>query len=108
MSRDNPESQEEADYWDNVEYAEKEEHEANLAAEAEAMAKMEQQDLEAEVELQQEIEELAEQLHIWYLEATKQFNPDSYNEKAQKAYKDLTEEQKDIDRYIAKKILEKF
>lgn len=50
-------------------------------------------------------EELAEQLHIWYLEATQKLNPKSFNKEAQKQYKDLTEEQKFIDRYIAEKIL---
>ena len=50
------------------------------------------------------VEKTAEQLHIWYLEATKELNPKDYNQKAQKEYKDLTEEQKFIDRYIAKKV----
>ena len=50
-------------------------------------------------------EELAEKLHEWYLEATKELNPESYNPDAQKSYGDLTEEQKFIDRYIAGKIL---
>lgn len=49
---------------------------------------------------------LAENLHIWYLEATKKINIESFNKKAQKKYKDLTGEQKFIDRYIAKKIIE--
>jgi len=51
------------------------------------------------------VEEVAEMLHIWYLEATKDLNPKSFNSKAQKQYKDLTENQKQIDRYIAKKVL---
>jgi len=50
-------------------------------------------------------EELAEQLHTWYLEATKKIQPNSYNKNAQKKYSDLTEEQKFIDRYIAKKVV---
>lgn len=52
------------------------------------------------------IEETAEMLHEWYLEATKELDPKNYNPKAQKAYKDLTEEQKFIDRFIAKKVIE--
>jgi len=52
------------------------------------------------------IEEIARQLHIWYLDATKKLNSESYNPNAQKSYDDLTEEQKDIDRYIAQKVLE--
>jgi len=51
------------------------------------------------------IEGLAEKLHEWYLEATSKLNPESYNPEAQKKYKDLTGEQKFIDRFIAKKIL---
>ena len=53
-------------------------------------------------------ETLAELMHKWYLEATKKMNPESYNPKAQKKYKDLTEEQKQIDRFIAEKVLQKF
>ena len=51
-------------------------------------------------------EEVAEQLHVWYLEATKQLNPESYNPNAQKSYQDLTEDQKNIDRFIAKKVID--
>lgn len=52
----------------------------------------------------QEFEKMAEQLHIWYLEAVKELDPHFFNLKAQVAYKDLHEKQKDIDRYIAKKL----
>ena len=52
------------------------------------------------------MKELAEKLHEWYLEATKQLNPESYNPAAQKSYSELTEEQKFIDRYIANKVLQ--
>jgi len=45
-----------------------------------------------------------EQLHQWYLEATKKLHPESFNAKAQVAYKYLTEEQQFIDKYIADKI----
>lgn len=45
-----------------------------------------------------------EQLHIWYLEATKKLSPDSYNEKAQVDYEFLSNEQQYIDEYIADKI----
>lgn len=45
-----------------------------------------------------------EQLHEWYLEATKELNPESYNPNAQKSYDQLTEEQRFIDKYIADKI----
>ena len=47
---------------------------------------------------------LAEQLHIWYLEAIKKISPKSYNPNAIKEYSELDEDQKDIDRYIASKI----
>ncbi len=53
-----------------------------------------------------DLEKLSEQLHIWYLEATKELNPKSFNSNAQKSYQELTEEQKYIDRYIANKILQ--
>ncbi len=56
--------------------------------------------------LYEPVETLARKLHFWYLEATKMLNPKSYNPLAQKDYADLTEEQKQIDRFIAKKILE--
>jgi len=46
-------------------------------------------------------EELARKMHEWYLEATKKLHPESYNTNAQKSYDDLTDEQKEIDRYIA-------
>ena len=52
-----------------------------------------------------EVEKMAKQLHVWYLEATRNLNPKSYNSKAQKSYEDLTEEQKKIDRYIALRVL---
>ncbi len=52
------------------------------------------------------IEKTAEQLHIWYLEATKELNPKDFNPNAQKDYKDLTEAQKYIDRYIAREVVE--
>ena len=52
------------------------------------------------------IEELAEKLHEWYLEATAPiYEDDAYNIHAQIPYKYLTEAQKSIDRYIAKKII---
>lgn len=44
------------------------------------------------------------QLHDWYLEATKELNPENYNPNAQKSYEDLADEQKFIDKYIADKI----
>jgi uncharacterized protein YaiL (DUF2058 family) len=48
---------------------------------------------------------LAEQLHIWYLEAiTSGFAGEQYNPDAIKEYKDLSEEQKNIDKYIAAKV----
>ncbi len=52
------------------------------------------------------IEEVAEQIHNWYLEACKQLSPESYNPKAQKSYADLTEEQKEMDRFLANKFIE--
>ena len=45
-----------------------------------------------------------EQIHQWYLEATMKLSPESYNEKAQKPFDDLTAEQKYIDCYIVSKI----
>jgi len=51
------------------------------------------------------IEDTARQLHGWYLSATLKLNPENFNEKAQVQYDALNEEQKDIDRYIAEKIL---
>jgi hypothetical protein len=48
--------------------------------------------------------DLAEKLHEWYLEATKELDQDHYNSKAQKAYSELTQEQQYIDIYIADKI----
>jgi len=53
------------------------------------------------------IEKFAEQLHIWYLESTKELNPDNYYSKAQVSYNELNEEQKFVDRYIAEKIISK-
>lgn len=54
------------------------------------------------------IEALAEQLHTCYLEACKKLHPESFNAKAQKEYKDLTDEQKFLDRYIATYITENY
>jgi len=48
-----------------------------------------------------------EELHKWYLEATKKLNPLSFNEKAQKPYEELTKEQQFIDEFIAAKINDK-
>lgn len=48
-----------------------------------------------------------EELHNWYLEATRELHPESYNSDAQKPYDDLTREQKYIDNYIASKINKK-
>lgn len=45
-----------------------------------------------------------EQLHEWYLEATKELHPESYNPAAQKPYDALTPEQQFLDQYIAAKI----
>lgn len=56
--------------------------------------------------MEDNIEKTAEQLHIWYLEATKELNSSDYNKNAQKNYKELTESQKYIDRYIAREVLE--
>lgn len=39
-----------------------------------------------------DIEQLARKQHEWYLEATKELHPESYNPNAQKSYDDLTEE----------------
>lgn len=50
--------------------------------------------------------DLAEKMHNWYLEATKELHPESFNKNAQKLYSELTDEQKFIDKYIAQKISE--
>lgn len=50
-------------------------------------------------------EQMAIQLHDWYLEATKEIDPINYNEKAQVPFEKLNDEQKYIDVYIAEKIL---
>lgn len=50
-------------------------------------------------------EDMARNLHAWYLEATAKLSPESYNPNAQKHYDDLTDEQQFIDRYIAQKIM---
>jgi len=47
-----------------------------------------------------------QQLHVLYLEATKSLHPESYNPNAQKSYDELTDEQRQIDEYIAEKINE--
>lgn len=52
-----------------------------------------------------DIEDLAKKLHTWYLEATKELKPESFNPNAQKAYEDMTDEQRFIDRYIADQIM---
>ena len=48
-----------------------------------------------------------EELHIWYLEATKQLNPKNFNKKAQKPFDELNSEQKFIDSFIASEINKK-
>jgi len=45
-----------------------------------------------------------EQLHQWYLDATKLLNPESFNPKARVPYSELTEEQQVIDKYICDQI----
>jgi hypothetical protein len=45
-----------------------------------------------------------EQLHKWYLEATKELDPHFFNLKAQVPYEDLHDKQKWIDKDIADKI----
>ena len=48
---------------------------------------------------------IAKKLHDWYLEATAKLKPESFNHNAKKSYDDLTDEQKFIDIYIAKKVV---
>lgn len=55
-----------------------------------------------------DIEELAEKLHKWYLEIVARLKPASYNPEAQKPYNELTSQQQEIDRYIASKVLAYF
>jgi len=45
-----------------------------------------------------------EELHEWYLEATKLLKKESYNPNAQKPYDELSEEQKFIDKFICDRI----
>lgn len=45
-----------------------------------------------------------EQLHLYYLEAIKNINPESYNEQANKPFEELTKEQRYIDEFISYKI----
>ena len=54
------------------------------------------------------VEKMAKQLHLWYLEAIKTIPKSAYNVEAQVSYKNLSDEQKNIDRYIAVKVLEAF
>jgi len=49
---------------------------------------------------------LAPLLHKWYLEATKNLNPDAYNPDAQKKYHELSDSQRYIDEHIAFKIID--
>ena len=49
---------------------------------------------------------LAKNLHKWYLEATKELNPKNYNPKAQVSFNKLNAQQKMIDIYIARKIID--
>lgn len=51
------------------------------------------------------IEEFAEQIHNWYLEACRELDPSNFNAKAQVPYADLTAEQKFLDRFLARKLL---
>ena len=51
------------------------------------------------------VEDMARQLHDWYLEATEQPEAE-YNHKAVVPYEDLSDGQKAIDRYIAQKVTE--
>lgn len=52
------------------------------------------------------IDRLARQLHDWYLEAVKSLDQKSYNKEAAKPYGDLTKDQKSIDIFIAKKLIQ--
>lgn len=49
-----------------------------------------------------------EYLHELYLEATKTLKPECYNQNAQKAYSELTDDQRSIDEYIAQAIAARF
>jgi len=46
----------------------------------------------------------AKQLHDWYLEAIRTLHPESYNPNAAKPFEELTEEQQEIDKYIATRV----
>lgn len=51
---------------------------------------------------------LARKLHEFYLNATRELKPESYNKEAQKSFDDLTGEQKSIDTSIAEQLREYF
>jgi len=53
---------------------------------------------------QPDSEQLAEQMHNWYLEIVAQLAKSSYNPEAVKPYAELSEEQRHIDRYMADKV----
>ena len=44
------------------------------------------------------------ELHDWYLEGSKELDPDNFNDEAQVEYEDLPEPQKKLDQFIAKKV----
>ena len=52
-------------------------------------------------------EELARNLHQHYLNATAKLSPEDYNHNAQKNYDDMSDNQKFIDLFIARKLLQK-
>ena len=58
-----------------------------------------------DIKFNPEAEKLAVKLHEWYLEASMMINPDNVNPKAQKSYEELNDQQKFLDRYIAKRTL---
>lgn len=49
----------------------------------------------------------AEELHNWYLEGSKELDPENFNEEAQVPYESLPEPQRKMDQYIADKINQK-
>ena len=53
----------------------------------------------------EEVEDMAKKLHLWYLEITSRLHKGNYNQNAIKEYDELNEEQKAIDRHIAKEVV---
>jgi len=45
-----------------------------------------------------------EELHNWYLQGSKELDPDNFNDEAQVPYEELPEPQRKLDQFIADKV----